>query len=759
MTKKYDFKGIESKWHAIWEREKLYDARIDKSKEKFYGLIEFPYPSGAGLHVGHPRPFTAMDIIARKRRAQGYNVLFPIGFDAFGLPAEHYAIKTGQHPAKTARDNIETFTGQLKSIGFSFAWNSAVTTTDPEYYKWTQWMFVQFYNSGLAYKGEEEIWWCPSCKIGIANEELENGKCERCGSDVVKKTKPAWMLKMRSYSDKLLDGFARVDYPDNVKKMQEDWIGRSEGAEVEFPLSCGGALKIYTTRPDTIDGVEFMVLSPEAAHDYLCHAANADAVKAYADAAVMKTDVERAQAKKKTGLKLEGLAAKNPHNGKLVPVYVSDYVIAGYGTGAIMAVPDLDERDGEFAAAMGIPYGETKLLAPEDSLNVGTRKVNYKMTDWVFSRQRYWGEPIPMVHCEHCGWVPVEAKDLPVLLPSITDYMPTEDGLSPLAKAAEWVKTTCPKCGAPAERETDTMPTWAGSSWYYLRYMDARNPDVFASKEALDYWGQVDWYVGGQEHITRHLLYSRFWHKALRDAGFVPYDEPYKKRSITGLILAANGEKMSKSKGNVVNPNDIVSGYGADTLRVYEMFIGPFDQAAAWSTESMAGVYRFLCRAHDLAEKAGGAEMSKKDRAAIAACVRDVSERIEQMKFNTAVSALMICLNYMETLAAVPNGMFKIFVQLLAPFAPHLASELWERCGETGRIDFASWPSYDEADLAADTMTIVVQVNGKKRAEFEAASPSSDDELKRLALDAVKIDAAAAKKTFVVPGRLVNIVV
>ncbi|MDR1476705.1 MAG: leucine--tRNA ligase [Rickettsiales bacterium] len=802
MTKKYDFGLVESKWQKIWDDEKLYDVRIEKSKPKFYGLIEFPYPSGAGLHVGHPRPFTAMDIIARKRRAQGYNVLFPIGFDAFGLPAEHYAIKTGQHPAKTTRENIANFTKQLKSIGFSFAWGRAVTTTDPSYYKWTQWMFVQMFKAGLAYKGEEEIWWCPSCKIGIANEELENGKCERCGSDVVKKTKPAWMLKMRSYSDKLLDGLKRVDYTENVKKMQEDWIGRSEGAEIDFTfLPTQEILKVFTTRADTIYGATYMVMAPE--HPFIdkfrSNIRNWPEVEKYRNEALVKTGMERQQdIKAKTGVRLDGIELYNPVSGARIPVFVADYVLMNYGTGAIMAVPAHDERDWNFAKKFNLPIipvikggnvdkapylgdgvhvnsgkpetnaawldgldtkqAAEKIIKYLEDKGIGRRRVNYRMTDWVFSRQRYWGEPIPMVYCQKCGWVPVDEKDLPVVLPEITDYMPTEDGLSPLAKAADWVKTKCPKCGGPAERETDTMPTWAGSSWYYLRYMDAHDEREFASKEALEYWGPVDWYVGGQEHVTRHLLYSRFWHKALYDEGHVPYDEPYAKRSLTGLILAEGGEKMSKSKGNVVNPDDIIREYGADTLRTYEMFIGPFDQAAAWSTESMAGVYRFLCRTHDLADRVSDDEPSKNDRVAIAAAVRDVSERIEQMKFNTAVSALMICLNYMETLAVVPRAMFGTFVQLLAPFAPHLASELWERIGGAGRIDFSPWPSYDEADLAADTMTIVVQVNGKKRAQIEVASGISEDELKKLALGAAKIEAAGAKKIFVVPGRLVNVV-
>ncbi|MDR2098524.1 MAG: leucine--tRNA ligase [Rickettsiales bacterium] len=797
MTKKYDFKSIEAKWQKIWESERLFDAKIDRGKPKFYGLIEFPYPSGAGLHVGHPRPFTAMDIIARKRRMQGYNVLYPIGFDNFGLPTENYAIKNNIHPAEAGRANIENFTRQLKSIGFSFAWNRAVVTSDPDYYKWTQWMFVQFFKAGLAYKGEEEIWWCPKCKIGITNEELEAGRCERCGSEVVKKTKEAWVLRMQSYSDKLLEGLSRVDYPDAIKKMQADWIGKSVGAEIDFAIAgTTEKLRVFTTRADTLFGATYMVIAPEHPIIDRLSIGNIEAVREYRDSVILKTDVERQRSERdKTGVKLEGVMAVNPFTGAEIPVFAADYVLMDYGTGAIMAVPAHDERDYGFARKFNLPIIEVLKggdvskeayagdgehvnsgfldgLGKDEAISVAVKEiekrgigrvaVKYRMTDWTFSKQRYWGEPIPMINCPHCGWVPVPESELPVELPEITDYMPTEDGLSPLAKAADWVNVKCPQCGAPAKRETDTMPTWAGSSWYYLRYMDARNPDEFASKDALDYWGQVDWYVGGQEHVTRHLLYSRFWYKALYDSGFLPYDEPYKKRSLTGLILAEGGGKMSKSKGNVINPDSIVAEYGADTLRVYEMFIGPFDQSAAWSTASMIGVHRFLSRAYDLAANVADIPMDAKGRAATARAAKDVGERIEGMKFNTAVSALMIFSNYMAELAQIPRAMMETFARLLSPFAPHLADEIWETLGHGDRLAFAAWPSFDPADIASDTATIVVQVNGKRRDQIEVPAAISGKELEEAALSLPSVESyiagRAVKKIIVVPGKIVNIV-
>lgn len=801
MTKKYDFSFIEKKWQTIWENEKTFDAKIDKSKKKYYTLIEFPYPSGAGLHVGHPRSFTAMDIISRKRRAEGYNVLFPIGFDAFGLPTERYAIKNHIHPAVATKQNVANFTKQLKLLGFSFNWSGVVNTTDPEYFKWTQWMFLQMYKAGLAYKGEETISWCPECKIGIANEELEAGHCERCGSEVVKKKKSAWILKMQSYSDKLLEGLKKVDFPESVKKMQADWIGKSVGAEVDFSIkNSDEKLKVFTTRPDTIFGVSYMVIAPEHSliEKFKAQIKNIDEVVAYQNEAKKKSEFERSQLNKnKTGVKLDGIMAVNPFNGKEIPIFISDYVLMGYGTGAIMAVPAHDERDWEFAHKFNLPIipvlkgdvdvekeafvGDGEHINSEflDGLNkedaiakivkvmeengIGKSSVKYRMMDWVFTRQRYWGEPIPMINCPHCGWVPMNEKDLPLTLPEIDDYMPTDEGLSPLAKAKDWVKVKCPKCGADAERETDTMPTWAGSSWYYLRYMDPHNKDEFASKEALNYWGQVDWYEGGAEHVTRHLLYSRFWHKVLYDLGLVPFDEPYKKRSMHGMILASDGEKMSKSKGNVINPDDIVKEYGADTLRVYEMFIGPFEQAAAWSTTSMIGIHRFLKRVFELAQNVADIPMNQKDELVLHQTIKDVSERIETMKFNTAVSSLMVMSNYMGSLEKIPLSMMEDFVKLLNPFAPHIASEIWEMLGHNSRIDFEPFPEFKEDKIKTTNVNIVITINGKKRLEMEIPADLSDDDVKTLVFDnnALKpyIDGKEIKKVIVVKNKIVNIVV
>ncbi|MBD5405726.1 leucine--tRNA ligase [bacterium] len=801
MTKKYDFRYIEEKWQNIWETEKTFDAKIDKSKKKFFSLVEFPYPSGAGLHVGHPRSFTAMDIISRKRRAEGYNVLFPMGFDAFGLPTERYAIKNHIHPAVATKQNIENFVKQLKSIGYSFNWGGTVNTTDPAYYKWTQWMFIQMFKAGLAYKGEETISWCPECKIGIANEELEAGHCERCGSEVQKKKKSAWILKMQSYSDKLLEGLNRVDFPDSVKKMQSEWIGKSVGAEVDFSIKDSDEkLRVFTTRPDTIFGVSYMVIAPEHSliEKFSSQIKNMDEVIAYQNEAKKKSEFERSQlSKEKTGVRLDGVVAINPLNGKEIPIFISDYVLVSYGTGAIMAVPAHDDRDWEFAKKFNLPIipviksdidvneecalvdGEhinsdflnglnkedaiKKVVEVIEERGLGKASVKYRMMDWVFTRQRYWGEPIPMVNCPHCGWVPMDEKDLPLTLPDVDDYLPTDEGLSPLAKATDWVKTKCPKCGADAERETDTMPTWAGSSWYYLRYMDPHNDKEFASKEALDYWGQVDWYEGGAEHVTRHLLYSRFWHKALFDAGLLPFDEPYKKRSLHGMILASNGEKMSKSKGNVINPDDIVNEFGADTLRVYEMFIGPFDQAAAWSTTSMIGIHRFLKKVYELSQNVADIPMTERDEMFLHQAIKDVSERIESMKFNTAVSALMVLSNYMNGLEKVPVSMMEIFAKLLNPFAPHLASEIWEMLGHNSRIDFEPYPIFDASKIKSSDVNIVITVNGKKRLEMSVPVDLSDEEVKTLVLDnnSIKpyIDGKDIKKIIVVKNKIVNIVV
>ena len=799
MTKKYDFKQIENKWQKIWEDKKLFHVEIDNSKPKFFGLIEFPYPSGAGLHVGHPRSFTAMDVISRKRRMQGYNVLFPIGFDAFGLPTERYAIKNHIHPAVATKQNTENFTKQLKMLGYSFDWDRVVNTTDPKYYKWTQWIFIQLFKAGLAYKGEETISWCPECKIGISNEELENGHCERCGSEVVKKKKSAWILKMQSYSDKLLDGLKEVDFPDSVKKMQSEWIGKSTGAEIDFTTNTDEKLKVFTTRPDTIFGVTYMVIAPE--HPILEKISgkikNMDEVKKYQQISAQKSDMDRSMAKDKTGVRLDGIVAINPFTNKEIPIFISDYVLMGYGTGAIMAVPAHDERDYDFARKFNLPIipviaggdvtdeahigdGEhinsdflnglnksdaiQKIVGEIEKRGLGHASTQYKMKDWVFTRQRYWGEPIPMVHCEKCGWVPLDEKDLPLTLPDVDDYMPTDEGLSPLAKATEWLHTTCPHCGNPAIRETDTMPTWAGSSWYYLRYMDPHNDKEFASPEALKYWGQVDWYEGGAEHVTRHLLYSRFWHRALYDLGIVPYSEPYHKRSLHGMILAENGEKMSKSKGNVINPNDIVNEYGADTLRLYEMFIGPFDQAAMWSTNSMIGIYRFLSRVYDLMDRVDiSSSLSEKDLSAIHTAIRDVSTRIEEMRFNTAISALMIFANYMGTLDHIPSKMMRVFIQLIAPFAPHLADEMWEQLGETSTLEFEPWPTYDEKYLVTSNVNYVISINGKKRAEIELQKDLSESEVKSavLALDNIRkyFNGTEPKRIIVIPNKLVNIVV
>ena len=798
--KQYNFKDIEKKWQTIWQEEKLFDARIDETKKKFYELVEFPYSSGAGLHVGHPRSFTAMDIIARKRRMEGYNVLFPIGFDSFGLPTERYAIKTGIHPSIATKNNIENFTKQLKKLGYSFNWNSVINTTDPEYYKWTQWMFIQMFKKGLAYKGEEIISWCPECKIGISNEELEKGHCERCGSEVIKKKKTSWILKMQSYADKLLEGLKEVDFPDNVKKMQSDWIGKSIGVEINFKIDgTEEFIKVFTTRADTIFGVSYIVIAPEhpIIETLTTFIKNKNAIDNYKKYCNNKSDFERTELNKnKTGIKIEGMEVIHPFTKQKIPVFISDYVLMTYGTGAVMAVPAHDQRDFEFATKFNLPIipvidggdisasaytgdglhinsdflnGVNKDEAIEiiinklEKLNIGKRSIKYKMKDWIFTRQRYWGEPIPMVYCEKCGWVPMDEKELPVKLPDISDYMPTDEGLSPLAKAIDWVSTVCPKCNSKAVRETDTMPTWAGSSWYYLRYMDPRNPNIFADKKNLQYWGQVDWYEGGAEHVTRHLLYSRFWHKVLFDMGLVPYDEPYKKRSLHGMILAENGEKMSKSKGNVINPDDIVDKYGADTLRMYEMFIGPFEQHAVWSSSSIVGIYRFLNKLYSFIDNVNSNNLTEDDKFIMNKTIKDVGERIEEMKFNTAVSAIMIYSNYLSEMEKIPLAMLEIMIKLVYPFAPHIAEEMWQEIGHTKTISFEEWPKYDSSALIKNTVHIVISINGKKRTEINTKKDLSDEDLKNHILFLPQIQnylqGKELKKFIVVKNKLVNLVI
>ena len=800
---RYNFKSIEHKWQKIWEDEKVYKVEIDKSKEKFYALVEFPYPSGAGLHVGHPRSYTALDVISRKKRMQGYNVLYPMGFDAFGLPAENYAIKTGVHPAVSTRENIANFTRQLKSIGFSFDWDRSFATCDPEYYKWTQWMFIQFYKHGLAYKDKMAINWCPSCKVGLANEEVVNGCCERCGAEVVRKDKEQWMLAITKYADRLIDDLKEVDFIDRVRSTQINWIGRSEGAELEFDLTdnsgadLGKKMVVYTTRPDTTFGVTYCVMAPE--HKFVAELMgkfeNADEVQKYIEEAAKKSELQRTSDTTKTGVELKGIKAKNPYTGSLVPVFISDYVLTGYGTGAIMAVPAHDQRDYDFAKVFNLPIiqvlagGDISEKAwEEDGLHInsgfmngmdkkdamaaaikyaedngfGHAKVNFKLRDWVFSRQRYWGEPIPMVYCEHCGWQPIPEDQLPLKLPEVPDYRPNDNGDSPLANATDWVNTTCPKCGGHARRETDVMPNWAGSSWYFLRYCDPHNDKEFASKEALDYWMNVDWYNGGMEHTTLHLLYSRFWHKFLYDCGYVPQSEPYHKRTSHGMILAANGEKMSKSRGNVVNPDDIVNNYGADTFRLYEMFIGPFDQVAMWSEESLNGVYRFVAKVYSLFKKVYKTEPSENDLRAMHKCILEVTERIDQMKFNTAVSSLMTYVNYMSDLPKVPAELYAVLLKLLSPFTPHLAEEMWARMGYNTFIVAESWPKGD-AKLAEDNMvTLGVQLNGKMRGTITIAKNADNKvaEEAALKLDNVvrQLDGKPVKKIIVVPNRIVNIV-
>ena len=799
----YNFKEIEKKWQEKWDKEGTFNAKDDYTMKKWYGLIEFPYPSGQGLHVGHPRSYTALDIIARKRRLQGYNVLFPIGFDAFGLPAENYAIKTNVHPKITTAQNIAHFTEQLKSLGFSFDWSRKIDTTDPEYYKWTQWIFIQLYKHGLAYKTTMPINFCTGCKVGLANEEVVNGVCERCGSPVVQKEKSEWMLKITDYAQKLIDDLDDVDFLEKIKVQQKNWIGRSEGAEVNFKIAnMDKNLTVYTTRPDTLFGATYMVISPE--HPILKELEdkieNLDEVQEYQKQASLKSAFERSELnKEKTGVEIKGIKAINPLTNKEIPIWISDYVLITYGTGAIMAVPAHDTRDYEFAKKFNLPIVQvvdgdnvdlskeaftdvaTGKLINSDFLNglevkdakktvieyleknkIGTKKVNYKLRDWVFSRQRYWGEPIPMVYCEDCGWVPLDEKDLPLKLPEVEEFTPGENGESPLAKQTDWINTTCPHCGKPAKRETDTMPQWAGSSWYFLRYMDPHNDKELASKEALEYWSPVDWYNGGMEHTTLHLLYSRFWHKFLYDIGVVPTKEPYQKRTSHGMILGTNGEKMSKSKGNVINPDDIVNEFGADTFRVYEMFMGPFDQVAAWSMESIRGCGKFLDRVWNMQNMlVDGDAYSKEAEKMMHKAIKKVSQDIEDMKFNTSISTFMTMVNEFYKIGKINKAEFKTFLTLLNPFAPHITEELNKIAGFEADISTYAWPEYDESKTVDDEITLPIQFNGKLKATITISADEDESSVKEKVHNAIdsKLDGKNIIKEIYVKNKIYNIVV
>lgn len=799
----YDPLKIEPKWQHTWEQEQAYAASNDSPKPKFYALIEFPYPSGQGLHVGHPRSNTAMDIMARKRRMQGYNVLFPMGWDAFGLPTENFAIKHHIHPRIVTQQNVDHFRKQLKRLGFSFDWAREINTTDPEYYKWTQWIFLQMFKHDLAYKAEMPINFCTGCKVTLANEEVVDGTCERCASPVVRRVKRQWMLRITRYAQRLIDDLDDVEYLDKVKAQQRNWIGRSEGAEVDFTLeNSSDKLRVFTTRPDTLFGATYMVLSPEHpfVDKYQDRIANMDAVRAYREQAARKSDFERTELSyEKTGVALEGLNAINPVTGKPIAIWISDYVLMSYGTGAIMAVPGHDTRDYEFAKTFSLPIVEVVaggdlskeaytdieqgtmvnsgflngLQVPEakkaiiawlEEKGVGEHKVNYKLRDWVFSRQRYWGEPIPLVHCEKCGWVPLPEDSLPLTLPETDNFMPTEDGESPLAHMTDWVNTTCPTCGAPAKRETDTMPQWAGSSWYFLRYADPHNDQQLAGKDALSYWTPVDWYNGGMEHTTLHLLYSRFWHKFLYDIGVVPTKEPYQKRTSHGMILGENNEKMSKSRGNVINPDDIVDEIGADSFRLYEMFMGAFDQPIPWSQSGARGCRRFLDRVWRLMEILDDTqEISRDLQSAVHATIKKVDEDFERMKYNTAIAQMMSLVNEFYNKGRVTRGELKVLLALLCPVAPHIAEEMWELCGFEGRAIQQDWPQYDEAKLVADTVEMAIQVAGRIRARIVVPSAAEDAEIQEAALAEPKVQEAIGdkpvKKVIVIKGRLVNIVV
>ena len=798
---KYDFAQVEKKWQEKWAREKTFKAFNDSQKEPYYCLVEFPYPSGYGLHVGHLRSYTALDAVARKKRMEGYNVLFPMGWDAFGLPAENFAIKNHVHPAEFTNKNIAHFKQQLQSIGFSFDWDREVNTTDPDYYKWTQWIFLQLYKHGLAYKKEMSVNWCTSCKCVLANEEVVNGVCERCGSEVVHKVKSQWMLKITAYAQRLIDDLDDLDFIERVKTQQKNWIGRSTGANVDFTATTGDTITVYTTRPDTLFGATYMV-SPE--YDKLEKWAdlieNMDEVRAYQQEAARKSDFERTEVnKEKTGVMLQGVRAINPVNGKEIPIFISDYVLASYGTGAIMAVPAHDTRDWEFAKKFDLPIIEvvkggadvqqeaftdcaTGVMVNSDFLTgltveeakqkmidwltangKGSAKVNYKLRDWVFSRQRYWGEPIPMVYCEHCGWQPIDESELPLRLPMVDSYEPTDDGESPLAKMTDWVNTTCPKCGGPAKRETDTMPQWAGSSWYFLRYCDPHNDKALASKESLQYWTPVDWYNGGMEHTTLHLLYSRFWHKFLYDIGVVPTSEPYKKRTSHGMILGSNGEKMSKSRGNIVNPDEIVEQYGADTIRLYEMFIGDFEKAAPWNSDSIKGCKRFLDRVWGLSEIVTDGGYRPELEADMHKAVKKVTYDIDNLKANTAIATMMTLVNKFYDTGAVTREELRTLLILLNPLAPHLTEELYEQLGFGGELNAQQWPSYDEAKCVDDMIQIAVQVNGKVRAKLEIPADLSQEEVLRAARENDKVRELLSGKTIAkeiyVKGKLVNLVV
>ena len=798
---KHEFKEIEPKWQKKWEQARAFHAENDYTKPKYYALVEFPYPSGQGLHVGHPRSYTALDIVARKRRMQGYNVLYPMGWDAFGLPTENFAIKNHIHPEIVTAQNVAHFKAQLQSLGLSFDWEREINTTDPAYYRWTQWIFLQLFKHGLAYKKEMSVNWCTSCKCVLANEEVVNGVCERCGSEVIHKVKSQWMLKITAYAQRLIDDLSDVNYLERVKTSQINWIGRSTGAEVEFDTTGGDKLIVYTTRPDTLFGATYMVMSPE--HPYIDKWAdritNMDAVRAYQEASARKSDFERTEmAKEKTGVRLEGVAAINPVNGKETPIFISDYVLMSYGTGAIMAVPGHDTRDWEFAKKFGLPIIEvvkggdvekeaftdcaTGIMVNSgflDGLPVeeakkaiirwleehkkGETKVNYKLRDWVFSRQRYWGEPIPLVNCPKCGWVAIPEEELPLRLPEVESYEPTDNGESPLAKLTDWVKTTCPCCGGPAERETDTMPQWAGSSWYFLRYCDPHNANALAAKEALDYWMPVDWYNGGMEHTTLHLLYSRFWHKFLYDIGVVSCKEPYAKRTSHGMILGENGEKMSKSRGNVVNPDDVIARYGADTLRMYEMFIGDFEKTAPWNTSSIKGVKRFLERVAALTDIMTPEEgYSPELEGSFHKLIRKVSEDIEGLKCNTAIAAMMSVLNEINDKGSVTRGELRTFITLLNPFAPHLTEEMNEAIGGKEMLVHAKWPEYDPAKCVDASVEIAVQVSGKIKARLMIPSDAAEEEVKALVMADANVQAALAGKSIIkeiyVKGKLYNIV-
>ncbi len=802
MNKEYSPKDIEKKWQDIWDREEAFKVGVDRAKPKYYALVEFPYPSGQGLHVGHPRPYTAMDIVSRKRRMQGYNVLFPMGWDAFGLPTENYAIKNKIHPKIVTRNNVEHFKNQLKALGYSFDWSKEVNTTDEKYYKWTQWIFLQLFKKGLAYKSEMPINFCTSCKVGLANEEVVNGVCERCGSEVIRKMQSQWMLKITDYADKLIEGLDHVDYIEKVKVSQKNWIGRSEGAEVAFRIKDKDeTLLIYTTRPDTLFGATYMVISPEhpLLEKYKDVIGNYDEIAAYREQASRKSDFERTElAKDKTGVCIEGISAINPVNGKEIPVWVSDYVLMSYGTGAIMAVPAHDTRDWDFARKFGLPIIEvvaggdvqneaytdvaTGKLCNSDFLNgmevkdakaaitdwleekgIGHRKVNFKLRDWVFSRQRYWGEPIPIVKCPCCGYVPLDESELPLKLPEVESYMPTDTGESPLAAMRDWVETTCPKCGGRAERETDTMPQWAGSSWYFLRYIDPDNDEEFASKEALEYWMPVDWYNGGMEHTTLHLLYSRFWHKFLYDQHLVPCIEPYKRRTSHGMILGENGEKMSKSRGNVVNPDDVVDEFGADTLRAYEMFIGAFDLSAAWSMEGVKGCRRFLDRVWKLQDMLIDGEGYRQElETKIHQTIKKVSGDFEGLKFNTAIAAMMSLVNDFYKANSITKGEYATLILLLNPVAPHMTEELWEMHFGQGRAYQQRWPEYDEAKTVESTVEIAVQINGKVKATLMVGLDEDEASVKEKAHAIPVIGELTTGKNIVkeiyVKGRILNIV-